>query len=106
MRALCEIYGQFMLRLCLWCLGSIAAGVAFCVLASIAKRYAKLVRRVGLFAAILLSTFIFGMIREGGVTQEDKEESLGRRVSLLPDVSSFQYGLTPSNTYAFAWMIV
>ena len=206
MHTLGDIYGQFMLRLCLWCLGSIAAGVAFCVLASIAKRYAKLVRRVGLFAAILLSTFIFGMIREGAVTQEDKEEyraamapileeraaiarillpsdgdlpradsslaemnadpprsapettwqsfshwshgvymggervdfapgwvfpygsnhlssvevmawgeilsnsrsltpiaSLGRRVSLLPDVSSFQYGLTPSNTYAFAW---
>ena len=106
MRALCEIYGQFTLRLCRWYLGSIAAGVAFCVLASIAKRYAKLVRRVGLFAAILLSTFIFGMIREGVTTQEDKEESLGRRVSLLPDASSFQYGLTPSNTYAFAWMIV
>ena len=206
MHTLGDIYGQFMLRLCLWCLGSIAAGVAFCVLASIAKRYAKLVRRVGLFAAILLSTFIFGMIREGAVTQEDKEEyraamapileeraaiarillpsdgdlpradsslaemnadpprsapettwqsfdcwnhgiymggervdfepgwvfpygsnhlssvevmawgeilansrslapiaSLGRRVSLLPDVSSFQYGLTPSNTYTFVW---
>jgi hypothetical protein len=32
--------------------------------------------------------------------------SLGKRLSLVPNVSSFHYGLTQSNTYAFAWMIV
>ena len=207
MHTLGDMYGHFVLKLCLWCLGAIATGVAVSILAYGAKRYAKLVRRVGLFAAILLSTFIYGMIREGSITQEDKEEyraamapileeraaiarillppdgdlssvesslaagmnaepprsapeptwqtfgywnhgiytggervdfapgwvfpygsnhlssvevmawgeilsnsrslapiaSLGRRLSLLPDVSSFQYGLTPSNTYTFAW---
>ena len=30
--------------------------------------------------------------------------SLGRRLSLAPNVSSFRYGRTSSNTYAFAWV--
>ena len=33
----------------------------------------------------------------------DSAASLGRRVSLVPNISSFQHGPTSSNTYAFVW---
>ena len=199
-----DIFGRLVLCLCLLGLVIIAIGASCRLLPNFVVDYLKCVRRAGLVAAVLLSFFVFGMIREGVVTQDDKEEyrdamsavtaeraamgnvllpsdgfessavaakvletprtvpqemqwltfahwahgvfmcgervdfaegwllpfgtnhlssvevmawgeilpdsrsrapiaSLGRRVSHLPGVSSFEYGLTPSNSYAFAW---
>ncbi len=95
MGGLYAAYGDFVLKLCLLGIAAIASGVAFAVIVREAKRYAKTFRRVGFVASILLGTFIYGMIREGVVTQEDKDDYREAMAPILDESAAMARILLP-----------
>ena len=98
MNGLYTAYSVFVMKLCLWGMAAIATGVVFAVLAREAKRYAKTFRRVGFVASLILGTFIFGMIREGTVTQEDKEEYRDGMAPIIEERAAIARILLPTDS--------
>ena len=89
--------GVFVMKLCLWGMAAIATGIAFAVIVREAKRYAKKFRRVGFVASLLLGTFIYGMIREGSITQDDKEEYRDAMAPILEERAAIARILLPTD---------
>ena len=89
-------YGDFVLKLCLLGIAAIATGVAFVVIVREVKRYAKTLRRVGFVQSLLLGTFIYGMIREGVITQDDKEEYRDAMAPIMEERAAMARILLPS----------
>jgi len=69
-----DAFGQWTLAFCVACLCALGVSGAMYFAVSYAKRVAEWARRAGFVSAVLLAFCVVGMVREGVVTLDDKEE--------------------------------